>query len=324
MPKHKIESLSFHDVPLGRSGQLAVGANVTLSAHNDYPVGLDVPPLNFEILLDNCDTSDEPFIAVAEAVTDPIQVQPKADVFAGALGIIKKIPKSLTRSCPKTNMSPLDHFMNRYLHGEEAQVWVRGGKAENSSTPDWIEDILQDIMVPVGFPGESFGDAIKNFTAEDVDFQMPSPFADPSDPDGVPRVSGTIIVFAALPQEFNLDMGVNGIRSDADLYYKGDKLGELNMKKWADANSTRIIDSGNEQKETLIKISSHVDKVPLNITDNSVFADVLQEMMFGSEDVLLQVQAGVDVQVGMVLGNIPLKGIPANGTIPVKRSSFLW
>ncbi|KAF4123812.1 hypothetical protein GMORB2_5528 [Geosmithia morbida] len=317
LPEHKIERLSFHEVPLGRGGQQAIGANVTLSAHNDYPVGLDVPPLSFEILLANCDDSDS-YIAVAEAITDPVEVQPEADVYAAALGIIRKIPEPLTRSCPDSNTSPLDHFMHRYLHGEDAQIWVRGARSNGSDTPEWIVSILEDMMVPVGFPGKSFGDVIRNFTAEDVDFQMPSPFADPGDPDGVPRVSGTIMVVAALPEEFDLEMGVGNIRCDADLYYEGDKLGELNMSKWVGANSTRIV-GDDDSGETLIMISSHVDKVPLSITDNSVFAEVLQEMLFGDEDVLLQVQASVDVKVGTVLGNLPLKGVPANGTIPVKH-----
>lgn len=135
-----------------------MGANVSLSLHNDYPVSLDVPPLGFEILLANCDTS-EPYITVAEAVTDVIEVHPDSDIHAGALGIIREIPKDLTRSCPKSKMSPLDVFMNRYLHGEDAEIFVRGSGIEDSETPEWVEDILKSIIVPVEFPGQSFGDA---------------------------------------------------------------------------------------------------------------------------------------------------------------------
>lgn len=282
-------------------------------------MALDVPPLSFEILLANCDSSD-PYIAVAEAVTGLIEVRADEDVHAGALGIIRKIPEPLTRTCPKSKLSPLDYFMKNYLHGEDAEVFVRGKKIEDSDTPEWIEAILRSITVPVAFPGRSFGDAIRNFTAKDVDFKLPSPFADPNDPDSVPRVSGTIEVLAALPEELNLDLGVQSIRSDADLFYKGEKLGELNMRKWGDANSTKLT----VNDETLLNITSHVVDVPLDITDNDVFADVIQKMLFGDEDILLAVKAAVDVQVGTVLGSLDLKGIPANGTIPVKRSSSFW
>jgi hypothetical protein len=319
IPEYQIERLNFIDVPLGRDGPKAVGANVSVSLYNPYPVALDVPPLSFEILLANCNAS-EPYIAVAEAVTELIEVRGERDVRAGALGLIRQIPESLTRTCPKSNLSPLDHFMENYLHGEDAEVFVRGNKIEDSNTPEWISSILQSITVPIALPGRSFGNAIRNFTATDVDFKLPSPFADPNDPDGTPRVSGTIEVLAALPEELNLEIGVHSIRSDADLYYKGDKLGELNMHKWGKANSTKI-DSANE---TLLNIMSHVEDVPLDITNNDVFTEVIQKMLFGSEDIFLDVEAAVDIRVGTVLGSLDLKGIPANGTIPVKSSSSFW
>lgn len=319
IPEYRIERLNFFDVPLGRDGPKAVGANVSVSLYNPYPVALDVPPLSFEILLANCDAS-EPYIAVAEAVTELIEVRGEQDVDAGALGLIRQISESLTRACPESNLSPLDHFMGNYLHGEDAEVFVRGNKIEDSNTPEWISSILQSITVPIALPGRSLSNAIRNFTATDVDFKLPSPFADPNDPDGAPQVSGTIEVLAALPEELDLDIGVHSIRSDADLYYKGDKLGELNMRKWGKANSTKI-DSANE---TLLSIMSHVEDVPLDITNNDVFTEVIQKMLFGGEDIFLDVEAAVDIRVGTVLGNLDLKGIPANGTIPVKSSSSFW
>jgi len=319
VPEYNIERLTFMDVPMGRDGRMAVGANVSLALHNDYHVGLNVPPLGFEILLANCDSSD-PYITVAEAVTDNIVVRPLADVHAGALGIIREIPKSLVRSCPKSNMSPLDHFMGRYLRGEDAEIYVRGNKIEDSNTPEWVTSILRSIMVPIEFPGHSFGNVIRNFSATDVNFQMGSPFADPNDPEGVPHVSGTIQVIAALPEEFDLDLGVQNLRSDAELFYKGKKLGNLNMEDWNPAHSTRVtIDN-----EVMMNITSRVLNVPLDVTNNDVFTDILQKMFFGDGDILLTVEANVDVQVGTVLGHVDLKGIPANGTIPVKSSSSFW
>lgn len=319
VPEYSIDQLSFHDVPLGRGGQQAVGANVSISLHNDYPVGFDVPPLGFEILLANCDSSD-PYITVAEAVTELIQVRPNADVVAGALGIIREIPKSLTRSCPRSKLSPLDHFMGHYLHGEDAEVFVRGKDIEDSDTPQWISDILKSIVVPIAFPGSSFGDVIRNFSVSDVDFKLPNPFADPGDPDGAPQVSGAIEVLAALPEELNLDMGVHSIRSNADLIYKGKKMGELNLKRWNDANSTKVT----IHEEVLLNVTSRVVDVPLEVTDNNVFTEVLQKLMFGDDNIILDVDAAVDVKVGTVLGSIAVNGVPAKGQIPVKRPSSFW
>ena len=75
----------------------------------------------------------------------------------------------------------------------------------------------------------------------------------------------------------------------------------------------------------MINITSHISEVPLDITNNTVFTTIIQKMLFGDdEDLLLDVKAAVDVEVGTVLGSLALKGIPANGTIPVKSSSSFW
>jgi hypothetical protein len=317
LPEYRIEHLEFHDFPW--HGGRAIGANVSLGFFNEYPISLNVPPLGFEILVSNCRSSD-PNIAVAEAVTELIEVKAHANVSARALGIISKIPDSLVRACPESKLSPLDQFMASYLHGDDAKVLVRGRDIEGSDTPKWISSILKSITVPIDLPGRSFGDLIRNFSAEDIDFKLPSPFADPNSPESAPRVSGTIHVLAALPDEMKLDLAIQSIRSNCDLFYEGNKLGELNQDRWQDATSERIVDHG----ESLINITTHVVDVPLHITDEDVFGEVLRKMLFGKEDILLDVNAAVDVKVGTVLGELAVKGVPAKGKIPVKRSSSSW
>jgi hypothetical protein len=321
MPEYSIERLNFHDVPADDHDGKVLGADVSIEVRNDYPVALDVPPLAFEVLLANCDPS-MPYISVAEAITKVIEIRANAFVTANARGIMREIPESLTRACPSTNSSPLDQFMNRYLNGEIAKIFIRGKKMPDSGTPEWIEEILQSITVPFDFPGSSFDSLIRNFSLADVSFKLPSPFADPSDPNSHPRVSGLVQVLAALPSEFNIDIGVDSVRADADLLYENEKLGELNLHKWQKANSTKLIGVGGTGD--LLNITSRVDDVPLNITDNKVFADVMQKMLFGDEDVVMGVKAAVDVKVSTVLGNLILRDVPAEGKVPVNGPSMFW
>ncbi|KAH7321138.1 hypothetical protein B0I35DRAFT_351062 [Stachybotrys elegans] len=316
MPEYKIGHLDFHDMPDDGSGKKAVGADVTITAHNGFPVSLEVPALAFEVLVPNCDES-EPYIKVGDASTDVIRVFPNEDVTAHGKGVVREISKALVRVCPHTDLSPLDSFMKRYLNGEDSQVLVRGQKSQGSDIPGWIEDIIGGIALPLELPGRSFGNLIRNFSVTNVDFKLPSPFAEPNDPDGQPRVSGTIQVLAVLPPEFNIDVGVDKLRADADLYYKKKKLGELNLRKWQAANSSRL--QGGTTENDLLNITSTVLDVPLNITDGDVFGDVLQKVLFGSKDVLLDVKAAVDVGITTVLGNLVLKEVPAEGTFPVKH-----
>ncbi|KAI1057106.1 hypothetical protein LB507_001998 [Fusarium sp. FIESC RH6] len=314
MPEYNIERMDLHDRPVDGHGREVIEADVSLKAHNDYPVSFQVPTLGFEVLVPNCD-STLPSISVAEAVTDPIDVDAKSDVIADAKGTIRDIPESLIKACPHSESSPLDNFMDRYLHGEDAKVFVRGKKLNDTNTPEWISDILESITVPVDFPGRSFDSLIRNFSLSDVDFKLPDPFADVNDPDGEPRVSGTAQVLAALPPELNVNLGVDKIRANADLFYKKRKMGELNLQHWQDANSTRVQDK--ENNETLLNIISRLVDVPLTITDGDVFSEVMQKLLFGGGDLTLDIKAEVDIKVKTVLGILTVKKVPAEGKIPV-------
>ncbi|KAF5972544.1 hypothetical protein FCOIX_9279 [Fusarium coicis] len=314
MPNYNIERMDLHDRPVDGHGRKVIEADVSLKVHNDYPVSFRVPTLGFEVLVPNCDSS-LPSISVADAITEPIDVKAKADIQADAKGIIRDIPESLTKACPHSESSPLDHFMDRYLHGEDAKMFVRGKKTNNTDTPEWISDILESITVPVDFPGRSFDSLIRNFSLTDVDFKLPDPFADVNDPEGEPRVSGTAQVLAAIPPELNVELGVDKLRSNTDLFYKKRKMGELNLRHWQSANSTKVHDK--ENGETLLNITSRLVDVPLTITDGDVFSEVMQKLLFGGGDITLDIKAEVDVKLKTVLGILTVKKVPAEGKIPV-------
>lgn len=316
LPQYNISRLNFRDLPDSDGQRTAVGADVAITAYNEFPVSLDVPELGFEVLVPNCNSFD-PYILLADATTKPLSIKPRTDVTVNVSGIVRELPKSLTRVCPNSKSSPLDKFLDQYMHGEAATVYVRGRKMPDSDTPDWVGDILSEITVPVPFPGQGFDNLIKSFSLTDVNFQLPDPMADPDDPDGSPKVSGTVEVLASLPKEMNFDINVTDLRATADVMYQNKKLGELNLDKWQSANSTK--EAGDEKHEPLLRITSRVIDAPLNITDGDVLTDVMQRLLFGGKQVLLDVKAGVDIRVNTALGNLVLKDVPAEGKIPVKR-----
>ncbi|KAK1720084.1 uncharacterized protein CLUP02_01165 [Colletotrichum lupini] len=315
LPQYNISRLNFRDLPDSDGQRTAVGADVAITAYNEFPVSLDVPELGFEVLVPNCNSFD-PYILLADATTKPLSIKPRTDVTVNVSGIIRELPKSLTRVCPNSKSSPLDKFLDQYMHGEAATVYVRGRKMPDSDTPDWVGDILSEITVPVPFPGQGFDNLIKSFSLTDVNFQLPDPMADPDDPDGSPKVSGTVEVLASLPKEMNFDINVTDLRATADVMYQNKKLGELNLDKWQSANSTK--EAGDEKHEPLLRITSRVIDAPLNITDGDVLTDVMQRLLFGGKQVLLDVKASVDIRVNTALGNLVLKDVPAEGKIPVK------
>ena len=176
--------------------------------------------------------------------------------------------------------------------------------------------MMKDITVPVSLPGRSFGSLIKNFTLEDTHFGLPDPFADPKKPESNPRISANIKAVVALPEEMNFNISVGRVRADADVFYKGKKLGKLDLHRWQKANSTRL--PPDDDGPSLL-VQSNINEAPLDITDDDVFTDVVQALIFGDKSVFLKIKALVDVETETALGAFAIRKIPAEGEVPVKR-----
>lgn len=305
IPQYNITKVLFRDID-----NHTVAADVSIRAENKYPIEVVVPPLAFEILVPNCGLND-PYILVADALTDPVGIRPREPVVANAHGVIRELPDSLTRVCPNSGSSPLDRFLKDYLGGKAATVFVRGAKKPGDGTPQWVDDLLSQVTVPVPFPGRTFDNMIRNFSMTDTQFSL----------EETPTVSGTINVIAGLPKQMNFGINVTKVRATADVFYKEKKLGVLDIQRWQAANSTRIHSDTDDPE---LMIMSRIENAPVNVTDSDVLTDVLQALLFQGKMVNLDVKALVDVKVQTVLGELALKDVPAEGTIPVKRPSSLW
>jgi hypothetical protein len=326
LPAYDISGLNISEIIVPGQDRKAIRGEVVAHTKNPWPVELSVPALGFQVMVPNCRPGQDP-IHVLDATTEPVLVRPKSDVAVSASGVIQDLSKALTKTCPGGKSSPLDHVMEQYLHGEAASFFVRGRGLDG--TPGWIADIMSRVTIPVAFPGREFDNLVRNFSLADLEFVLPDPFTNPDDPnDGKALVSGTLEVVAALPREMNFEANVTSVRASADLFYEGKKLGELQLDRWQPARSTRIEPDPRHKggdAEALLRVTSHVKDVPLDITDGEVFADVMSRLLFGDGDgdVVLGIKATVDGTVQTALGDLVIKGIPTKGSIPVKRPSSL-
>lgn len=291
-----------------------MAADVSLSLVNSYPIALTIPPLSFDILVPNCNI-DGPLIRLADAITGAIQVRPYSDVGVDVGGIVRELPKPLTHACPGPGepSTPLDLLLGKYIHGNDTTVYVRGSSTPSPDTPDWISALISSVTVPVPFPGHSFDKLIKNFTLTDTKFKFPGIF---TNPDESPTISGNIGVIAGLPKEMNFGINVTGVKAKSEVYYKKQKLGNLDLDKWQPAESERLepTDEGN----AMLKIQSKITEAPLDITDDTVLQDILAQYFIGGP-INLHIVALVDVQISTVLGDLEVKRLPAEGVFPVKR-----
>ena len=315
MPKYDITKLNFHEVKLPGS-ERGMAADVSLTLSNQYPVTFTIPPLGFDILVPNC-SPEQPYILFANATTREIQVYPREDINVSVNGIVRELPEVLTTVCPNTQTSPLDTLLGQYISGLETTVFVRGADAPLSDTPSWISELIQSVIVPLPFPGRSFDGLIRDFSLDKVHLGLPDPFADPDTPKGQPKISAVVKAEVNLPEEMNFPIAVSRVRADATVYYRDKKLGLLDLHEWQAANSTRIEAHGDEQAG--LAVESVVENAPLQITDDDLFAEVVEALVFSGKRLVLRVKTKVDVETETALGKFVVRDLPAEGKVPIKR-----
>ncbi|KAL1968834.1 hypothetical protein VTN77DRAFT_1195 [Rasamsonia byssochlamydoides] len=314
LPAVNVTKLNVHDKEIS-PGKHAMAVDVSVSVSNDYALQLAVPPLGFDILVPNCSPGD-PYILVANATTDIVDVQPQRDAVVDVRGLIHKLPAELTTACPGKKDSPLDVIVANYIQGLQTTIYVRGADAPSPDTPSWIVDLMKSVTVPVPITGNEFGQLIKNFSMTNVHFSLPDPLAEPDTPESRPTVSALVKVFINLPKQMNFAVDIPRVRANADVYYKGDKLGFLDLSEWQPANTSRISDTSSDHP--LLLVTFDIKDGPLQVTDDDVFTEVVQALLFGKESVELSVDAVVDGEVRTALGRFVVHDIPAQGEIKVK------
>jgi hypothetical protein len=315
VPKYDITKINIHEIELSES-EKGIAADVSVELFNKHPVTFTVPPLAFEILIPGC-TADGPYILLANATTEEIHFAPSSMIHVDASGIVRQLPDTLTAICPDSKNSPLDIFIGGYMQGEISTVVVRGAEAPAGDTPSWISELMKGVEVPISIPGHPFDSSIRNFSMTDVHLSLPDPFAEPGSPESNPQMTATVNVLVNLPKEMNFPINVSRVRADADVFYHDRKLGVLDMHKWQKSTSTRV--EAHDGEPAGLAVQSKVKKVPLIITDEDVFSDLIQAMLFGGEKIVLGAKAIVDVGTESVVGNFVIRNIPAEGKVPIKR-----
>lgn len=302
VPNFDIQQLRFAEYGMPGHPE-GLKAMAVVSVANDYPVKFDVPSLAFEVLLPDC--SDD-YLLFGTASTDIIHILPKQNVNASVTGLVRQLPTSLTSACPGSSTSPLDSLVGDYLAGRDTTVYVRGGQ-QDENTPDWIGKLLRDTTIPFSLPGHPFDNLIKNFSLEDTHFSLPDPLTNSR-----PMISAVVKALVGLPVEMSVNLDVDKVRADADVFYKDDLLGNLDLSKWQAANATQI--------NSDLLVQSIVKDAPLDIKNDTVFSKVVQELLFG-HGAALSVQANVDVNTRTALGEFVVRRIPAKGNIFIKPLS---
>ncbi|KAL5000708.1 hypothetical protein BDV10DRAFT_183182 [Aspergillus recurvatus] len=312
-PAVDITKFNVHDVD-SPDDQGAMAIDASVSALLGSPFSLRIPPLGFKALVANCSPRD-PYISVADVVTQEIAITPDQSTVVDVSGVIRGLSDELTANCPGEKRSPLDTLLKSYIHGSQTIIYVRGADVPSLGSPRWMTDVLKTVTVPLSFTGHALDNLVKNFSMTDVHFTLPNPVAEPDSPESRPTVSALVRVLISVPEQVDFDLDVPRVRAKADVYYHENKLGVLDLKEWQPANSTLIQDFDNT---TALQVEFPMDKAPLEVTDEDVLTEVLSSLIFRGKPVELTVSANVDAEISTGLGKFAVRGIPADGKLTVK------
>jgi hypothetical protein len=350
MPGYRISKLNIH-----KNDQLpGIRANAFIIIDNQYPITISIPPVGFDVLIDNC-SPVLPYIRLGNASTKAIDVYPHVGFNVSVKGDVQELPDALVNDCPETGKSPLDVLVGDYTHGIETRIYVECCSFMDPSTPEWARHMLKNVVVPLPLAGRTFNHLLKKFTFPDgVEFGMPSKEATPDSPQSRPWVSGKVRAVVALPDEMNFPINVTGIRADATIYYHKKLLGKLDLHKWQKSNSTReddpgetiitdtantptlqhpsehsssyssslsVLDPFNAQNiGSVLLVDSVVEKAPVEVYDWDLLSEVAQRILFRAESVELNIDAQVDVVIETPLGLLTLRQLPGQGVVPIDRT----
>ncbi|RKF57188.1 putative pre-rrna processing protein [Golovinomyces cichoracearum] len=313
IPRSHVDTINFREDTTPTYGNHTLVADVSIFIENSQPVELEVPALDFQVLVHGCDAAN--LIEIASAVTSSTRFHPYSGAHLDVSGTVRDLPKSLVEPCPDSDSSPLDVLISDHIHGKNTTVFIRGSESPNHGLPDWISKILSEITVPIIIPGHQYDGSTKNFSLTNTEFSLPDFFAEPGSDRSYPRLSGKIIASVKIPQEINLNISVSELRAFINVLFKGMKFGEVNLDKWQKVEC-KIIE---EQKDAgrFLKLQTLLRNAPVKITDDSVFAKFVESLLMEKEAIMIGIEALVDAQVSSVLGKILVKDIPAEGTVPI-------
>ncbi|KAK2875371.1 hypothetical protein FQN49_001642 [Arthroderma sp. PD_2] len=313
LPDFNITDLNVHERP-GPGKSKAIEADVSVAISNRYPVHLTLPPVQFNILVPSCDPNGA-YIMVANATTDSVNIEPREPVTISMHGFAPKVPEELTSNCPGTTTSPLDLLISKYIRGLVTTIYVRGGLT-SPTIPQWLQELLNSVTVPLPFTSPGFSRLIKRFLMKNVHFYLPDPFAEPNTPEALPKVSALVQAIVAMPRQLDVPVNVSRVRTIADVFYHDHKLGIIDIKEWQNATVRRAVDDL-DGKPTMI-VEFDIQKAPLQVTDEDLLSEILQKMMFERQNIPLRVDAHVDAELKSALGEFIVKDIPSGGNIIVK------
>lgn len=157
----------------------SVAVNASLTLREVLPLKLDLPAIDWNIALPNCDDNPVTFGSISSA---PISLIPNESAHIEVAGSVFGIPHELLQKC-SDGTNPLNRFASLVLDKKALRILMSGSNSERNAKelPKWLyhvlSEVVYDLSVPLpSFEGHQIQLLVRNYTIEGLSLHI-----DPSD-----------------------------------------------------------------------------------------------------------------------------------------------
>ncbi|QPG76779.1 hypothetical protein FOA43_004173 [Brettanomyces nanus] len=261
---------------------------------------VDVPSSVWNIFINDC--NGNPKIDVASLQTSKFIIENSDEYnISCSLDFNTDLDK-LSDTCKHQDFPPLSKFVDTIVHNDTVSLLI--GMDSVSSLPSTLSSVLKEVVLPLNIPlniTDLSSQVVENVTMEEMSFGL----ADSQ----TPMLSGVLKVILNFKDISVEGFKVKEMKGFSNLKYQGEKFGDVDISQWKESITKMVV---SDNGDIMMIVSCKLDNVLLDITDMTVFQEILSEViMNGSAHI--DIEALVDVLVKSMLGTFEIDGIPGSG-----------
>ena len=276
----------------------------------NFPMEGEFPELFWEVKIPGCNPNE--LEVLCQGATLPFELLGEDEVVDVLFSsIVDDFPVNLIEVCDpnkKNSLSPLDTWITSYLAGEMSTFYVHG--VEREDQPSIVNELVSGFDIPYSVYGKSPTERlIQSVSLEEVRFGQGLSVLD------VVRFNGKAIVDVVLPSFLKMksktSVVVNGVMGNIQLFdEKKNHFGQiLGSNKWIQTISLAHDDG--------YKVICFLDNIPMEISDNSVFAGVSRQILIYGE-VPIRYDAVLDIKFETSVGSLLVKKVRVKGSTEMR------
>ncbi|KAI5970732.1 hypothetical protein CANMA_000151 [Candida margitis] len=301
---------------INRFGVTSPGVNIiNLSAQLEVPnqlgISLNVPPLQWDLLFDDCDAH---LVKVGSWRTLPTRVDASKGITVDVEGVVEDVPGRLMDECENSSLSPINSLVQQYLREEPIKFYLHLNEKQSvdgvSQDLHWLFDTLKRMPpaeLAVTLPRIHI--MSNNFSINSCDLAMNHTDARSEKEDSHRVLPGNIksncSIEAVNPTSLNVD--IDRFKCNVSLGMKDKTL----MQAW----SRDFVLLHSTQSKELVHVDVNVSDLDVDVIDPVYFGKVFNNVINKEETGLV---TNSDIYVNISLANVEIS-LPVIGNATLQK-----